>query len=55
MIRWLATFYLASSFLREIAHKPEYEDVDVSYTHRKGERVYLKGTVATKDVHDRLM
>lgn len=43
------------SFLRKIANKPEYADIEVSYTHRKGGRVYLKGTVATKDLHDRLI
>lgn len=43
------------SFLRKIANEPEYGAIDVSYTHRKGGRVYIKGTVATKALHDRLI
>lgn len=34
---------------------PEYKNVEVSFTHRKGGRVYLTGHVANKDTHDRLL
>lgn len=43
------------AFCSRIATMPEYKNVEVSYTHRKGGRVYLHGTVDTKDSHDRLI
>lgn len=43
------------AFRQQVANMSEYGAVEVSYTHRKGGRVYLKGTVATKDSYDRLI
>jgi hypothetical protein len=42
-------------FRNRVASLPEYRNVDVSFTHRKGGRVYLHGHVANKDAHDRLI
>lgn len=42
-------------FTNRVASMPEYKNVEVSFTHRKGGRVYLKGHVANKDSHDRLL
>ena len=42
-------------FKSHIAGMPEYKNVNVSFTHRKGGRVYLNGQVSTKDAHDRLL
>jgi len=42
-------------FKQLVASMPEYKSVEVSFTHRKGGRVYLKGHVANKDSHDRLL
>ena len=43
------------AFQRRVSTMPEYNNVEVSYTHRKGGRVYLHGSVANKDSHDRLI
>ncbi|QDT65324.1 hypothetical protein [Calycomorphotria hydatis] len=43
------------AFQRHISTMPEYKNVEISYTHRKGGRVYLHGSVANKDSHDRLI
>lgn len=43
------------AFRRQIANLPEFGNVEISYTLRKGGRVYLHGAVATKDSHDRLV
>jgi hypothetical protein len=43
------------AFRSHIASMPEYKDVEVSYTNRKGGRLYLHGTVGTKDSHDQLI
>lgn len=40
---------------RSIANDPAFQDVEVSYTTRKGGRVYLHGSVASKSSHDRLI
>jgi len=40
---------------RSIANDPAFQDVEVSYTTRKGGRVYLHGSVASKTSHDRLI
>ena len=42
-------------FRKYVASLPEFKDVQVSCTRRKGGRVYLHGHVLNKDVHDRLM
>lgn len=42
-------------FRDRVNSMPEYKNVEVSYTHRKGGRVYLHGHVASKDSHDRLL
>lgn len=42
-------------FRNRVASMPEYQNVEISYTHRKGGRVYLHGHVANKDAHDRLI
>lgn len=42
-------------FKNRVASIPEYKNVEVSFTHRKGGRVYLKGHVESKDSHDRLL
>lgn len=43
------------SFRRHVLAIPEYRNVEISYTHRKGGRVYLHGNVADKDSHERLI
>lgn len=43
------------SFRDRVNSLPEYKQVEVSYTHRKGGRVYLHGHVINKDSHDRLI
>jgi len=43
------------AFHKRISSMPEYKNVEISYTHRKGGRVYLHGDVANKDSHDRLL
>jgi hypothetical protein len=43
------------AFRREVAAIPEFANVNVSYTHRKGGRVYLHGTVASEYSHSRLI
>ena len=43
------------AFQKHVATMPEYKDVEVSYTHRKGGRVYLHGTVTTQASHERLL
>ena len=42
-------------FRNRINSMLEYKNVEISYTHRKGGRVYLHGHVANKDSHDRLV
>jgi hypothetical protein len=42
-------------FRNRVESMPEYRNVDVSYTHRKGGRVYLHGRVANKQSHERLI
>lgn len=42
-------------FRNRVASMREYKNVEVSYTHRKGGRVYLDGYVANKGNHDRLL
>ncbi|MDP1559818.1 MAG: hypothetical protein Q8M16_00290 [Pirellulaceae bacterium] len=42
-------------FKNRVASMPEYENVEVSFTHRKGGRVYLHGHVTNKESHDRLL
>jgi hypothetical protein len=42
-------------FKNRVASIPEYKNVEVSFTHRKGGRVYLQGYVTSKDSHDRLL
>ena len=43
------------SFRREVAAIPELRNVEVSYTQRKGVRVYLHGSVASEYSHRRLI
>ncbi len=43
------------SFRDRVNSLPEYRQVEVSYTRRKGGRVYLRGHVINKDSHDRLI
>lgn len=43
------------SFRRHVSSLPEYEDVEISYTHRKGGRVYLHGEVSNKKSYERLI
>jgi hypothetical protein len=43
------------AFRREVAAIPEFAKVEVSYTHRKGGRVYLHGTVGSEYSHSRLI
>lgn len=42
-------------FQRYISSVPEFRDVEVAFTRRKGGRVYLKGHVADSGSHDRLL
>ena len=42
-------------FRNSVKSLPEFDDVDISYTNRKGGRVFLSGTVANKASHDRLI
>jgi hypothetical protein len=42
-------------FRNRVESMPEYKNVEVSYTHRKGGRVYLHGHVANKGSHERLI
>lgn len=42
-------------FQRRIARDPECKNVTVDYTDRKGGRVYLTGTVPSKNAYDRLI
>jgi len=43
------------AFQKHVATIPEYKNVEVTYTHRKGGRVYLHGTVTTKTSYERLL
>jgi hypothetical protein len=43
------------AFCREIRAMPEFKNVETSYTNEKMGRMYLKGNVASKDSHDRLI
>ncbi|MFN3149998.1 hypothetical protein [Bremerella sp.] len=43
------------AFQRRVSTMPEFRDVEISYTHRKGGRVYMHGSVANKLSHDRLI
>ena len=43
------------SLRRQVSAMPEYENVELSYTLHKGGRVYLHGTVESKESHDELM
>jgi hypothetical protein len=43
------------AFCHQIATMPEYRNVEISYTNRKGGRVYLHGSVGTKYAHDQLI
>jgi hypothetical protein len=43
------------AFCRSAAAEPAFRNVAISYTDRKGARVYLHGSVASKDSHDRLI
>lgn len=43
------------AFHRHIKTMPEFRNVDVSYTTRKGGRVYLSGRVATRLAHEELL
>ena len=43
------------AFRSHVSALPEYTNVEISYTHRKGGRVYLHGNVANKDSHERLI
>lgn len=52
----LATFEREyHAFRRHVSAMPEYKNVEISYTRRKGGRVYLRGTVVGKVYHDQLM
>jgi hypothetical protein len=42
-------------FRRHVASSPEYKKVELSYTHRKGGRVYMNGAVGSQYSHDRLI
>ncbi len=42
-------------FRKHVTSLPEFKDVQVFCTRRKGGRVYLHGHVLNKDIHDRLM
>ena len=44
-----------NAFCQHIATMHEFKSVEISYTDRKGGRVYLHGTVGSKDSHDRLI
>lgn len=43
------------AFQRHVSGMPEYKNVEISYTHRKGGRVYLHGSVASRLSYDRLI
>ncbi len=43
------------AFQRRVSSMPEYKNVEVSHTLRKGGRVYLHGSVVAKTSHDRLI
>lgn len=42
-------------FENYVSSIPVYANVKVSYTHRKGGRVYLHGNVSNKNIHDALL
>ena len=42
-------------FQDNVMTMPEFRNVTATYTHRKGGRVYLTGSVLTKHYHDRLI
>jgi hypothetical protein len=43
------------AFRRHVASTPEYKHVQLSYTHRKGGRVYMHGSVPSQYWHERLI
>jgi hypothetical protein len=43
------------AFRRHVASTPEYRNVQIEYTHRKGGRVYMHGYVPSKFWHDLLI
>jgi hypothetical protein len=45
----------SSTFRRHIAAMPEFANVEVRYTDLKGGHVFLEGSVASKEVHHRLI
>jgi hypothetical protein len=45
----------SKEFRLAVANDPAFHDVEVSFTSRKGGRIYLHGSVASKAVHDRLI
>lgn len=52
----LAQFVLeCQHFRQQIASTPEFRNVRLFFTRRKGGRVYLHGHVPSKEVHDRLL
>lgn len=47
--------HVCRSFAEQIRRLPEFNNIEVSYDHRKGGTVHVVGSVRNKDVHDQLI